>query len=102
MDEMFDFVVIGSGGASMSAAVLLRSLGKTVAILEKTGLVGGTTAVSGGVMWIPNTRYMRSAGVEDSAQRAEEYLAAVIREHEGVPDTDRRRRAVYLEEAPRM
>ena len=50
MSETFDFVVIGSGGGSMCAALQMRAAGKTVLILEKTDLVGGTTAASGGVM----------------------------------------------------
>ena len=48
-DEEFDFIVAGSGGGSMCAALYLHSLGKRVLILEKTALVGGTTARSGGV-----------------------------------------------------
>jgi 3-oxosteroid 1-dehydrogenase len=102
MDETFDFVVIGSGGGSLSAAVTLRSQGKSVLILEKTDKVGGTTAISGGVMWIPNNRYMKNAGVADSVEQAETYLANVIRDHGGNPDTDRSRRRVYLEQGPKM
>ena len=48
-DELRDFVVVGSGGGSMCAGLVMRSRGKDVLILEKTGLVGGTTARSGGV-----------------------------------------------------
>ena len=44
VNETFDFVVVGSGGGSMCAALAMRSLGKSVLILEKTDLVGGTTA----------------------------------------------------------
>ncbi len=62
-DEEFDFVVAGSGGGSMCAAVYLQSRGKRVLILEKTELVGGTTARSGGVMWIPNNPFMQRDGV---------------------------------------
>jgi 3-oxosteroid 1-dehydrogenase len=53
-DEFFDFVVVGSGGGSMCAGLVMKAAGKSVLILEKTGLVGGTTARSGGVMWMPN------------------------------------------------
>lgn len=47
-DETFDFVVVGSGGGSMCAALLLRTAGKSVAILEKTDQVGGSTKPVGG------------------------------------------------------
>ena len=75
-DESFDFIVVGSGGGSMCAAVYLRARGKRVLILEKTDLVGGTTAISGGVMWIPDNRFMKDAGVEDSRERAIAYAIA--------------------------
>lgn len=65
-DEFHDFVVVGSGGGSMCAGLVMRSSGKSVLILEKTALVGGTTARSGGVMWIPNNPFMKRDGVEDS------------------------------------
>ena len=65
-DEFFDFVVVGCGGGSMCAGLVMRSAGKSVLILEKTPLVGGTTARSGGVMWIPNNPFMKRDGVEDS------------------------------------
>jgi hypothetical protein len=57
-DETFDFVIVGSGGGSMCAALLLRQAGKGVVILEKTDKVGGSTARAGGVMWIPNNRFV--------------------------------------------
>jgi len=53
MDEDFDFVVVGSGGGSMCAGLVMRKAGKSVVVLEKSDLIGGTSARSGGVMWIP-------------------------------------------------
>ena len=73
-DESYDFIVAGSGGGSMCAALYLQARGKRVLILEKTELVGGTTARSGGVMWIPNNPFMRRDGVEDSYAQAAAYL----------------------------
>ena len=58
-DETFDFVVVGSGGGSMCAGLVMRAAGKSVVVLEKTDLLGGTTARSGGVMWIPNNPLMK-------------------------------------------
>ncbi len=52
MSETFDFVIVGSGGGSMCAALVMRAAGKSVLVLEKTDLVGGTTAISGGVIGV--------------------------------------------------
>ena len=101
-DEVFDFVVAGSGGGSMCAGLVLRSAGKSVLILEKTPLVGGSTARSGGVMWIPNNPFMKRDGVEDSPERAEAYLDATVGDHNDTPGATRERRRTYLAEAPRM
>lgn len=102
MNETFDFIVIGSGGGSMSAALLLRAAGKSVAILEKADLVGGTTATSGGVMWIPNNRFMKSEGIHDSVEDALKYLDAVVGDSADMPGASRARRLTYVEEAPKM
>lgn len=101
-DEVFDFVVIGSGGGSMCAGLLMRSTGKGVVILEKTTLVGGTTSRSGGVMWIPNNRFMKRDGVEDSFEKAATYLDAVSGNRTDAPGATRERRLKYLTEAPCM
>ena len=71
-----DFIVVGSGGGSLCAALVLRAAGKSVLVLEKTNLIGGTTATSGGVMWIPNNRYMRAEGVPDSRENATTGISA--------------------------
>ena len=101
-DETFDFVVVGSGGGSMCAGLFMRSVGKSVLILEKTALVGGTTARSGGVMWIPNNPFMARDGIEDSYDKAAAYLDAVLPDPKDAPGASRARRATYLTEAPRM
>ncbi|SER22900.1 3-oxosteroid 1-dehydrogenase [Solimonas aquatica] len=102
MEETFDFVVVGSGGGSMCAALRLRAAGKRVLILEKTALLGGTTAASGGVMWIPNNRYMRAEGIVDSSEQALAYLDAVLGEAADMPGASRERRRAYVEQAPQM
>jgi 3-oxosteroid 1-dehydrogenase len=102
MKQDFDFIIIGSGGGSMCAALVLRAAGKRVLILEKTGLVGGTTAISGGVMWIPANRYMRQEGIDDSPEQALAYLDAVIGDRDDMPGASRARRRRYVEQAPQM
>lgn len=101
-DQSVDFVVVGSGGGSMTAGLMMRSLGKSVLVLEKTDLVGGTCAKSGGVMWIPNNPFMARDGVEDSYEKGCTYLDAVIRDAPDSPGTSPERRHTYVAEAPRM
>jgi 3-oxosteroid 1-dehydrogenase len=102
MDETYDFVVVGSGGGSMCAGLVMRRAGKSVLILEKTDLVGGSTAKAGGVMWIPNNRFMARDGVEDSYEKATAYLDSVVGDHDDTPGATRERRQAYLREAPEM
>ena len=101
-DELTDFVVVGSGGGSMCAALVLRAAGKSVLILEKTDLVGGTTARSGGVMWLPDNPFMKRDGVADSFEQASRYLDALMGAQQDAPGSTPARRARYLREAPRM
>jgi 3-oxosteroid 1-dehydrogenase len=102
MNEMFDFVIVGSGGGSMCAALVLRAAGKNVLILEKTDLLGGTTAMSGGVMWIPDNCFMKAAGIKDSREDALNYLDASIGAHTNAPGSTPERRGTYVEQATRM
>ncbi len=101
-DEIFDWVVIGSGGGSMCSALVLRQAGKSVLILEKTGLIGGTTARSGGVMWIPDNRFMKRDGVPDSQEQGNRYMDAVVGDHNDTPGASRARRQTYVAEGTRM
>ncbi len=101
-DEVFDFVVVGSGGGSMCAALVARAAGKSAVVLEKTDLIGGTTARSGGVMWIPDNPYMANAGVPDSLEAAAQYLDAVVGDHNDTPGASKARRKAFLEQGPRM
>lgn len=101
-DEVRDWVVVGSGAGSMCSALLMRSLGKSVVILEKSSLVGGTTARSGGVMWIPNNPFMKRDGVEDSPEQALTYLEHAVGGQEDAPAATLARRQTYVAQAPRM
>jgi 3-oxosteroid 1-dehydrogenase len=73
-DDDVDVVVLGSGGAGLTAALTAASNGATVAVYEKTATVGGTTAVSGGIVWIPAHR--RSPDTELPVEDAMAYLRA--------------------------
>jgi len=99
-DESYDFVIVGSGGASMCAALVAKALGEKVLIIEKLDKVGGSTGFSGGVWWIPNNPVMKRAGVEDSYERARQYLDAVATYHG--PGSSDARRKTFLETGPDM
>jgi 3-oxosteroid 1-dehydrogenase len=60
-----DVVVIGSGGAGLVAACAAADRGAQVAVLEAADLLGGTTALSGGQLWIPNSGPMKRAGFDE-------------------------------------
>ena len=98
-DETFDWVVVGSGAGSMASALVMRGAGKSVAILEKTALVGGTTAKSGGVIWVPANRFILADGEADSVAAGIAYLEAVC---EDLPGSSREKRAAYVTQATRM
>lgn len=77
-DLEVDVVVLGSGGAAMTAAIAAHDFGAPeVVILEKTGMVGGTTAMSGGMLWVPNTHHQREAGIDESDDDIVAYLDAI-------------------------
>lgn len=73
----FDVVVLGSGCAGMTTALAAADRGASVGLFEKAELLGGTTALSSGVAWLPGNRYARAAGVDDSAEDGRRYLAAL-------------------------
>lgn len=70
----YDVVVLGSGAAGLVAACAASDAGASVAVVEKADRVGGTTARSGGVVWLPDNPIARAAGVQDSRQAAMAYL----------------------------
>ena len=98
-DEVYDWVVVGSGAGSMVSALVMRAAGKSVAILEKTAFVGGTTAKSGGMIWVPNNRFIREEEADESAEKAVAYLDAVCSD---LPGSTREKRIAYVNEAPKM
>ena len=73
-----DLLVIGSGAGALTAALTGAHLGLETLVIEKGNLWGGTSATSGGTLWIPCTRHMAEAGVEDSPEEAFEYVSALV------------------------
>jgi 3-oxosteroid 1-dehydrogenase len=77
--EQFDVVVLGTGAAGLAAAITAHEGGASVAVFEKADEVGGTTAWSGGQVWIPNNPHMAEVGVADSREQAITYIMSLSR-----------------------
>ncbi|MDO8399755.1 MAG: FAD-dependent oxidoreductase [Bradyrhizobium sp.] len=82
VSDAYDVVVIGAGAGGMTAAAVAAAEGLSVLVIEKTEFVGGTTAWSGGMVWIPVNAQMKQAGLPDSPSDAADYLAATVPEPE--------------------
>lgn len=93
-DETFDLVIIGSGCASVTAALAAKSLGARPVIIEKQALFGGSTAFSGGIAWIPNNPLLD----DDSEEASRTYLNHIV----GEPDkaSPAAKREAFLKEGP--
>jgi hypothetical protein len=91
----YDVVVIGAGAAGMSAALFSAIRGAKTLLVEKTGFVGGTSALSAGSIWIPNTRHASALGAADSAANVEKYLQQIVGNHADVA-----LRAAFLKAGP--
>ncbi|SDD60860.1 3-oxosteroid 1-dehydrogenase [Sphingomonas sp. YR710] len=100
-DESADFVIIGSGGGSLCAAMAMIDAGLKPLVLEKQSRVGGSTAMSGGVLWIPANPLLARDGISDSLEQAHHYLDAVLGDAPDPGSTPARRDA-YLETGPRL
>lgn len=77
-DQEFDVVVVGSGGAGMTAALAAAKKGLSVVLVEKAPHYGGSTARSGGGVWIPGNSVLRRDGVQDTPEAARTYLRAIV------------------------
>lgn len=96
----FDLVVVGSGAGSICAALVAKAFGRSCVILEKQAKVGGSTAISGGVLWTPANPLMAEEGIPDSYERARRYFDSVVT-YEG-PGTAPERREAFLKVGPPM
>ncbi|MBV8928218.1 MAG: FAD-binding protein [Mycobacteriaceae bacterium] len=77
-DKSVDFLIAGSGGGGMVAALAALDAGLEPLIVEKQPLVGGSTGLSGGMVWLPNNPLMRADGIADSHEDGLAYFADVI------------------------
>jgi 3-oxosteroid 1-dehydrogenase len=95
--QEYDVVVVGSGGAGMVAALTAAHRGLSTIVIEKAAHYGGSTARSGGGVWIPNNEVLKRDGVSDTPEAARTYLHGIIG---GVVDSDRI--DTYLQRGPEM
>jgi 3-oxosteroid 1-dehydrogenase len=96
-DHSVDLLIVGSGAGAMATAIRAHDRGGKPLLIEKTQLYGGSSAMSGGSLWIPNNHLMAAAGVTDSPEEALTYLRTLTRGE--VPE---QKLARYVETAPRM
>ncbi|WP_264990625.1 3-oxosteroid 1-dehydrogenase, partial [Mycobacterium kiyosense] len=76
--QEYDVVVVGSGAAGMVAALTAAHRGLSTVVIEKAAHFGGSTARSGGGVWIPNNEVLQRAGVKDTPEAARRYLHGII------------------------
>ncbi|MGH3861622.1 3-oxosteroid 1-dehydrogenase [Actinokineospora sp.] len=94
-DTGYDVVVVGSGAAGMTAALAAARRGLRTVLVEKAATYGGSTARSGGGVWVPNNPALLAAGVPDSPEQARDYLAHIV--GDVVPED---RRQAFLDNGP--
>lgn len=95
-DDEYDVVVAGSGAGAMAGALAAASAGLRTLVLEKTRVLGGTSAYSGSAIWLPGTRVQERAGIADSAESARAYLRALL------GDENAAHREAFLAAAPEV
>lgn len=93
-DYETDFLVVGTGAAGLAAAVTARKNGLDVLVVESQEKWGGTTAISGGGLWMPNNPLMKAAGIEDSEDAALDYMDDTI--GDVGPWTSRERKLAFI------
>jgi len=95
--DSYDLVVVGAGAAGLTAASVSAALGLKVLLLECSNLIGGTTAISGGMIWIPANHKMALAGMVDTLGNANAYLDKTL-----PAEADRRLREAFLAQGDEM
>jgi succinate dehydrogenase/fumarate reductase flavoprotein subunit len=96
-EQAVDVVVVGSGAGGLAAAVTAAEHGLKVLVLEKAEVYGGTTAWSGGWMWIPRNPLAVAAGIQEDLDGPRRYLRHELGDH-----YDETRVEAFLAQGPRM
>ncbi|BBX90317.1 3-ketosteroid-delta-1-dehydrogenase [Mycolicibacterium boenickei] len=93
-DSEVDLLVVGSG-TGLAAALAAHELGLSVLVVEKSSHVGGSTARSGGALWLPASQVIEECGGTDPSRRAHTYLEAVVAD-----SAPQQRSTAYLDNLP--
>ncbi|HRA80583.1 MAG TPA: FAD-binding protein [Thauera sp.] len=93
----WDVIVVGSGAGAMTSAAIAADRGLSVLVVEKSDKFGGTSAISGGGIWIPNNHYFAAKGGKDSYEKALQYIMTA-----GGGRADETKVRAYLDHAPAM
>ncbi|MDM0116087.1 FAD-dependent oxidoreductase [Variovorax sp. J22R133] len=80
-ETSYDVVVVGSGAAGMSAALTAKLHGLKVLVVEKASTFGGTTARSGGWLWVPGASQSKAAGISEVPGAVEQYVCDEAKGH---------------------
>jgi 3-oxosteroid 1-dehydrogenase len=96
-DHIVDVLIVGSGGGGMTAALTAQAAGLDALVIEKSSHFGGSTALSGGGIWVPGAPAQRRAGYTPSPEGVMEYLKRIT---DGLVSEARIRQ--YVETAPQM
>lgn len=96
-DHVVDVLVVGSGGGGMTAALTAHAAGLDTLVVEKSSHFGGSTALSGGGIWVPGAPAQRREGYAPPPEGVVDYLRQIT---DGLVDEARIRQ--YVDSAPRM
>jgi succinate dehydrogenase/fumarate reductase flavoprotein subunit len=97
LDHVVDVLIIGSGGGGMAAALTAHASGLDALVVEKSSYFGGSTALSGGGIWVPGAPAQRREGYSPDPESVVEYLVKIT---DGMVSEARIRQ--YVESAPKM
>ena len=97
MKTQYDVIIIGSGAGAMTSAITAHDAGLDVAVIEKSDKFGGTSALSGGGIWIPNNHLFKKKGGKDSKDLARKYLQEATK-----GEVSEARLEAYLDKSPEM
>ena len=96
-NHKYDLIILGSGAAGLTTALVASIQGFNVLVVEKSNVLGGTTARSSGTVWIPDNSLQKTFGFEDSKVKVMSYLDSLVGDK-----ADRLLRESFVDHAPIM